>query len=123
MVETLFIGAYRRCFDCSRSEGGGVMTHADLAEFESEWVEPISTNYHGFDVFQLPPPGQGWAGLEMLNILEVCAPYHGLNLTTLGPSNPDYWHLMVEAKISLLRPSGIQRRSTFCRCPIRKIIR
>ena len=79
-------------------KGGGVMTHADLAEFESEWVEPISTNYHGFDVFQLPPPGQGWAGLEMLNILEVCAPYHGLNLTTLGPSNPDYWHLMVEAK-------------------------
>ena len=70
-------------------KGGGVMTHADLAEFESEWVEPISTNYHGFDVFQLPPPGQGWAGLEMLNILEVCAPYHGLNLTTLGPSNPD----------------------------------
>ena len=79
-------------------KGGGVMTHADLAEFESEWVEPISTNYHGFDVFQLPPPGQGWAGLEMLNILEVCAPYHGLNLATLGPSNPDYWHLMVEAK-------------------------
>ena len=79
-------------------KGGGVMTHADLAEFESEWVEPISTNYHGFDVFQLPPPGQGWAGLEMLNILEVCAPYHGLNLTTLGPSNSDYWHLMVEAK-------------------------
>ena len=79
-------------------KGGGVMTHADLAEFESEWVEPISTNYHGFDVFQLPPPGQGWAGLEMLNILEVCAPYHGLNLTNLGPSNSDYWHLMVEAK-------------------------
>ena len=38
---------------------GGVMTHADLAEFESEWVEPITTNYHGYDVYQLPPPGQG----------------------------------------------------------------
>jgi gamma-glutamyltranspeptidase/glutathione hydrolase len=78
--------------------GGGVMSHEDLADFESEWVEPISTNYHGYDIFQLPPPGQGWAGLEMLNILEVCAPYHGLNLASLGPSNPDYWHLMVEAK-------------------------
>ena len=77
---------------------GGVMTHEDLADFESEWVEPISTNYHGYDVFQLPPPGQGWAGLEMLNILEVCAPYYGVNLASLGPSNPDYWHLMVEAK-------------------------
>ena len=79
-------------------KGGGVMTHADLAEFESEWVEPISTTYHGYEIFQLPPPGQGWAGLEMLNILEVCASHHELNLSSLGPSNPDYWHLMVEAK-------------------------
>ncbi len=77
---------------------GGVMNHADLAEFESEWVEPISTNYHGYDIFELPPPGQGFAALEMLNILEVCAPVHALNLTDLGPSNPDYWHFMVEAK-------------------------
>ncbi|MEX0962727.1 MAG: gamma-glutamyltransferase family protein [Pseudohongiellaceae bacterium] len=77
---------------------GGAMTHADLAEFESEWVEPISTNYHGYDVFQLPPPGQGFAALEMLNILEVCAPVHDVNLSALGPSNPNYWHFLVEAK-------------------------
>jgi len=77
---------------------GGVMTQEDLAEFESEWVEPITTNYHGYDIFQLPPPGQGFAALEMLNILEVCAPQHGLDLAALGPSNPDYWHFMVEAK-------------------------
>ena len=77
---------------------GGVMTREDLAEFEPEWVEPISTNYHGFDVHQLPPPGQGWAALEMLNILEMCAPAHGMNLAALGPSSPDYWHFMVEAK-------------------------
>jgi gamma-glutamyltranspeptidase/glutathione hydrolase len=78
--------------------GGGVMTHEDLAEFESEWIEPISTNYHGYDVFQLPPPGQGFAALEMLNILEVCAPEHEVDLAALGPANPDYWHLLVEAK-------------------------
>jgi len=78
--------------------GGGVMSSADLAEFQSEWVEPISTNYHGYDVFQLPPPGQGFAALEMLNILEVCVPKLGLNLAELGPSNPTYWHLLVEAK-------------------------
>ena len=77
---------------------GGVMDHADLAEFEPEWVEPIATSYHGYEVHQLPPPGQGWAALEMLNILEMCAPVHGLNLATLGPSSPDYWHFMVEAK-------------------------
>lgn len=77
---------------------GGVMTHADLAEYESEWVEPITTNYHGYDIFQLPPPGQGWAALQMLNILETCAPVHAVNLSTLGPSHPDYWHFLVEAK-------------------------
>ncbi len=77
---------------------GGMMTHEDLAAFESEWVEPISTSYHGYDVFQLPPPGQGWAALEMLNILEVCAAEHEVNLTALGPLNPDNWHFMVEAK-------------------------
>ena len=77
---------------------GGVMTPRDLAEFESEWVEPISTSYHGYDVFELPPPGQGFAALEMLNILEVCVPKLGFSLAALGPTNPMYWHLMVEAK-------------------------
>jgi len=78
--------------------GNGVMSLSDLAEFAPEWVEPVSTNYHGFDVFELPPPGQGFAALEMLNILEVCVPKLGFNLTSLGPSDPMYWHLMVEAK-------------------------
>lgn len=78
--------------------GNGVMSLADLAEFQTEWVEPISTNYHGYDVYELPPPGQGFAALEMLNILEVCVPKLGFNLTSLGPSDPMYWHLMVEAK-------------------------
>jgi gamma-glutamyltranspeptidase/glutathione hydrolase len=78
--------------------GGGTMTAADLAEFQSEWVEPITTNYHGFDIYQLPPPGQGFAALEMLNILEVCVPKLGMNLASLGPSDPMYWHLLVEAK-------------------------
>jgi gamma-glutamyltranspeptidase/glutathione hydrolase len=49
-------------------------------------------------VFELPPPGQGFAALEMLNILEVCVPKLGLDLTKLGPADPMYWHLMVEAK-------------------------
>ena len=77
---------------------GGVMTRDDLAGFQSEWVEPISTNYHGYDVSELPPPGQGFAALEMLNILEVCVPKLGMNLAQLGPSDPEYWHLLVEAK-------------------------
>jgi gamma-glutamyltranspeptidase/glutathione hydrolase len=77
---------------------GGAMTKTDLEDFQPEWVDPISTSYHGYDVFQLPPPGQGFAALQMLNILEVCVPKLGASLAKLGPSNPMYWHLMVEAK-------------------------
>src|SRR6185503_19461055 len=75
---------------------GGVMTKNDLGEFTSEWTEPVTTNYHGYDIFELPPPGQGFAALEMLNILEVCVPNLGMNLAALGPSDPMYWHLVVE---------------------------
>jgi gamma-glutamyltranspeptidase / glutathione hydrolase len=77
---------------------GGVMTSEDLAAYQSEWVEPIATSYHGYDVSQLPPPGQGFAALEMLNILEVCVPKLGFDLSKLGPADPMAWHLMVEAK-------------------------
>ncbi len=65
------------------------MTRSDLAEFQSEWVDPISTSYHGYDVFELPPPGQGFAALQMLNILEVCVPKLGKSLTKLGPVESD----------------------------------
>src|ERR1051326_5281928 len=53
---------------------GGTMTLADLAEYSGEWLTPATTNYHGYDVFTLPPPAQTWATDEMLNILEACVP-------------------------------------------------
>ncbi|MFK7830120.1 MAG: gamma-glutamyltransferase family protein [Congregibacter sp.] len=96
--DAFYKGAIADAIVAKVQAGGGVMSHADLAEFESEWVEPISTNYHGYDVFQLPPPGQGFAALEMLNILEVCAPQHKVDLAALGPASATYWHFMVEAK-------------------------
>jgi gamma-glutamyltranspeptidase/glutathione hydrolase len=55
----------------TEKELGGPMAAADLAEFEPEWVEPISTTYRGWTVYELPPNGQGMAALEMLNIMEV----------------------------------------------------
>lgn len=96
--DAFYKGAIADAIIAKVEAGGGVMTHEDLAEFESEWVEPVTTNYHGYDIYQLPPPGQGFAALHMLNILEVCAPQHGVDLAKLGPSNADYWHMMVEAK-------------------------
>jgi gamma-glutamyltranspeptidase/glutathione hydrolase len=79
---------------------GGTMTLADLAAYRGEWREPEQTHYHGYDVFELPPPSQDWATLEMLNILQACVPRwaEGKTLATLGPRSPLYWHLLVEAK-------------------------
>jgi gamma-glutamyltranspeptidase / glutathione hydrolase len=97
-ADAFYRGAIADAIVAKVQAGGGVMTNEDLAEFKPEWVDPITTNYHGYDIFQLPPPGQGFAALEMLNILEVCAPVHGVDLAQLGPSSPQYWHFMVEAK-------------------------
>jgi gamma-glutamyltranspeptidase/glutathione hydrolase len=77
---------------------GGTFTAADLANTQADWVSPIGTNYHGYDVFEFPPSTQGFAVLEMLNILEVCAPELGINLAALGPQSALYWHVLVEAK-------------------------
>jgi len=71
---------------------GGFFALEDFAEHRSEWVEPISVTYRGFEVWELPPPTQGLAALEMLNILER------YDLRSLGRDKADFWHLMVEAK-------------------------
>ncbi len=98
-AEGFYEGPIARAIVRKSRDVGGVMTRADLADYPgARWVEPLSTNYHGYDVHQLPPPGQGFAALEMLNILEVCAPVVGVNLAELGPKDPKYWHFMIEAK-------------------------
>jgi gamma-glutamyltranspeptidase/glutathione hydrolase len=71
---------------------GGYLTAADLAAHRSEWVEPVSTNYRGYDVWELPPNTQGVAALQMLNLLE---PY---DLKAMGFGSAEYLHLFVEAK-------------------------
>ncbi|MFP6658441.1 MAG: gamma-glutamyltransferase family protein, partial [Pirellulales bacterium] len=71
---------------------GGFFSLRDFADHKSLWVEPVSTNYRGYDVWELPPNGQGIAALQMLNLLE---PY---DLRAMGPGSADYLHLFVEAK-------------------------
>jgi gamma-glutamyltranspeptidase / glutathione hydrolase len=79
---------------------GGTMTLDDLANYRGEWVEPVDTIYHGAHILELPPPSQGFATNEALNILDACVPkvVPGESLASLGPANPEYWHLLVEAK-------------------------
>ena len=71
---------------------GGVFALEDFARHHSTWDEPISTTYHGYTVWELPPNGQGLAALQMLNILE------NFDLKSMGRGSADYWHVMVEAK-------------------------
>jgi gamma-glutamyltranspeptidase/glutathione hydrolase len=71
---------------------GGYLTAADMAAHKSEWVQPVSTNYRGYDVWELPPNTQGVAALQMLNILEA------YDLKSMGFGSADYLHRFIEAK-------------------------
>lgn len=73
-------------------EQGGFLSMRDFEDHTSEWVEPISTNYRGYDVWELPPNGQGTAVLQMLNILE------NYDIASMGFGSTEYMHLFIEAK-------------------------
>ena len=71
---------------------GGFLTYEDLASFHSEWTPPVSSNYRGYEVWELPPNGQGIAALQILNMLE------NYDLKSLGLFSAEYIHLFTEAK-------------------------
>jgi gamma-glutamyltranspeptidase/glutathione hydrolase len=74
------------------AELGGTMTATDLANYSSEWVTPISTTYHGWTVYELPPNGQGMAALSMLSLMER------FPLGEFGAGSARALHVMIEAK-------------------------
>ena len=71
---------------------GGFLSYKDLKNHKSEWIEPVSTNYRGYDVWELPPNGQGIAALQILNLLE------GYDIKSMGFGSAEYIHHFVEAK-------------------------
>jgi gamma-glutamyltranspeptidase/glutathione hydrolase len=85
-------GEVGRSIARSVREAGGYLSEEDLAAHRSLWVEPVSTSYRGITVHEIPPPGQGVAALEMLNILE------GFDLSDLDALSADRIHLEAEAK-------------------------
>jgi gamma-glutamyltranspeptidase/glutathione hydrolase len=102
---------------------GGTFTAVDLANTRADWVSPIGTNYHGYDVFEFPPNTQGFAVLEMLNILEVCAPKLGINLAALGPNSALYWHVLIEAKkLAYADLYAYNADPQFAQIPVEKLI-
>jgi gamma-glutamyltranspeptidase/glutathione hydrolase len=85
-------GDIARKIDSYIAERGGFLSYEDMAAHQSEWVTPVSTNYRGYDVFELPPNGQGIAALQILNILE------GFDIGNMGFGTAEYIHTLVEAK-------------------------
>ena len=73
-------------------EQGGFITVDDLKNYEPEWINPVSSSYRGFDVWELPPNGQGIAALQILNILEQ------YDIASMGHNSAEYIHLFTEAK-------------------------
>ena len=73
-------------------EQGGFLSEDDLKSYQPEWITPVSSNYRGFDVWELPPNGQGIAALQILNILEQ------YDISNMGHNSAEYIHIFTEAK-------------------------
>src|SRR5213594_2308417 len=90
--DAFYKGEIADTIDSFMRENGGFLRKADFDKHASTWVDPVSTNYRGYDVFELPPNGQGIAALQILNILE------GFDLKAMGRNSAETLHAMIEAK-------------------------
>jgi len=90
--DAFYKGDIARKIDAFFKRMNGFLSYKDLADHKSDWIEPVSTNYRGYDVWELPPNGQGIAALQMLNILE------GYDIKKFGFGSPEHIHYFVEAK-------------------------
>ena len=99
--DVLYKGEVARAIVAKSNALGGTMTLDDLANYKGEWVTPVSTTYHDqFTIYGTRAPSQAWGIVEEMNVLEQCVPiwYPGQTLATLGPTNPLFWHALVETK-------------------------
>jgi gamma-glutamyltranspeptidase/glutathione hydrolase len=90
--DVFYRGRIAETIDRFMRREGGFLTKEDLASHTSEWVEPVSTDYRGYDIWELPPNGQGITALQMLNILE------GYDIASMGFGSAAHIHAFVEAK-------------------------
>lgn len=90
--DAFYKGDIARTIAAYMKQQGGFLSYEDLASHTSEWVEPVSTNYRGYDVWELPPNGQGIAALQILNILEQ------YDIEGMGRDSAEFVHTFVEAK-------------------------
>jgi gamma-glutamyltranspeptidase / glutathione hydrolase len=115
--EAFYQGDIARQIVAFSERAGGYFSLRDFAEHRSDWIEPVSTNYRGYDVWELPPNGQGIAALEMLNILEA------YDLKKMGPQSADYLHLFIEAKkLAFADRARFYADPDFATIPVRELI-
>ncbi|MGI8866405.1 MAG: gamma-glutamyltransferase family protein, partial [Rubrobacteraceae bacterium] len=91
-ADAFYEGPIARSMADAAQDAGGYLSEGDLTSHETLWVDPISTDYRGVRVHEIPPPGQGIAALQMLNILE------GFEMSEFGTMSAERIHLEVEAK-------------------------
>ena len=115
--DVFYKGDIGETIDTFMRQNGGFLSSRDLAEHQSEWVEPVRTNYRGCDIWELPPNGQGITAIQILNILE------GYDLSSMGFGSKEHLHCFIEAK-----KLAFEDRAKFCadpdfnRIPVRELI-
>ncbi|HEX42808.1 MAG TPA: gamma-glutamyltransferase family protein, partial [Phycisphaerales bacterium] len=96
---------------------GGRFSMRDFAEHRADWIEPVSANYRGYDVWQLPPNGQGIAVLQMLNLLET------FDIASMKPNSAEHLHLFIEAKKLAFEDRAVYYADMdFADVPLRQLI-
>jgi gamma-glutamyltranspeptidase / glutathione hydrolase len=112
-----YTGTVAEAIEQQMKVSGGFLTARDLARQHAEWVEPVSTNYRGYDVWELPPNGQGIAVLQILNILE------GFDLAKYGYGSPEHIHYFTEAKrLAFEDMARYYGDPAFSTIPVKKLI-
>lgn len=115
--DAFYKGEIARTIDAYFKANDGFLRYEDMAAHRGEWVEPVSTNYRGYDVWELPPNGQGIAALQILNLLE---PY---DLKSYGFGSPEHIHLFVEAKkLAFADRAASYADPDFHRTPMERLI-
>ncbi len=115
--DAFYKGEIARTISDYMQENGGFLDYEDLASHSSKWVDPVSTNYRGYDVWELPPNSQGIAALQLLNLLE---PY---DLKSMGRQSADFVHLFTEAKKIVFEDRAkFYADSDFNKIPVEELI-
>ena len=115
--DEFYKGDIARIIAAYMKRNGGFLSYEDMAAHQSEWIEPVSTNYRGYDVWELPPNGQGIAALQILNIMEM----H--DVKSMGFGSAEYIHLFTEAKkLAFEDRANYYADMAFAQVPVKQLI-